>query len=91
MGPAGAYHILTKGGVGRGGVTGHLQGGIPHWLPYVSVDDPDATIARAKSLGAKILVDPEDIRGVGGFGVLEDPAGAVLAVMKALPPTKTST
>jgi hypothetical protein len=39
MGPAGAYHILSRGGVGRGGVTGHLQGGVPHWLPYVSVDE----------------------------------------------------
>ena len=87
MGPAGAYHILSRGGVGRGGVTGHLQGAAPHWLPYVAVDDADATIARARRLGAKILVGPEDIPGVGRYGVLEDPTGAVLAVMKAIPPT----
>jgi uncharacterized protein len=87
MGPAGNYYILSKGGVDRGGVTGHLPDGVrPHWLPYVEVDDPDATIARAKKLGAKIAVAPADIPDIGRFGVLEDPTGAVLAVMKALPP-----
>ena len=88
MGPGGAYHILNRDGVGRAGVTGHLQGAAPHWLPYVAVDDPDAIIARAKKLGAKILVGLENIPGVGRFGVLEDPTGAVLAVMKALPPSQ---
>jgi predicted enzyme related to lactoylglutathione lyase len=90
-GPGGAYHILSRGGVGRGGVTGHLSSGMsegaPHWLPYVAVEDPDATIAHARKLGAKIHAGPADIPGIGRFGVLEDPTGAVLAVMKALPPT----
>ncbi len=86
--PAGSYHILSRGGVARGGVTDHLNGAPPHWLPYVAVDDPDATLERAKKLGGKIHLGPEDIPGVGRFGVLEDPTGAVLAVMKALPPTQ---
>jgi predicted enzyme related to lactoylglutathione lyase len=49
------------------------------------VDDPDATIAKAKKLGATIQFGPEDIPGVGRFGVLQDPTGAVLAVMKPRP------
>jgi len=86
MGPAGAYHIISKGGVDRGGVTHHLPPGVPpHWLPYVSNDDVDAAIARAKRLGARIPINPEDIPGVGRFGVLQDPTGAVLALMKPLP------
>jgi predicted enzyme related to lactoylglutathione lyase len=81
-----AYHIVSAGGVDRGGVTGHLKGGAkPHWLPYVYVDDVDATIARARKLGATIHMDPEDIPGVGRFGVLLDPTGAALAVMKPRP------
>ena len=90
MGPAGNYYILSKDGVDRGGVTAHLPGGMkPHWLPYVEVDDADATIARAKKLGAKIPIAPEDIPGIGRFGVLEDPTGAVLAVMKSQPPKES--
>lgn len=78
MGPGESYHILSRDGVDRGGVTGHLlPDAPPHWLPYVAVDDVDATIARAKELGARIPVSPEDIPGIGRFGVLEDPTGAM--------------
>ena len=86
MGAGGAYHIVSRGGVDRGGATSHLAPGVPpHWLPYVFVDDPDATLAKAKKLGATIQFGPEDIPGVGRFGVLADPTGAVLAVMKPKP------
>jgi predicted enzyme related to lactoylglutathione lyase len=86
MGPGDTYHILSKGGVERGGVTSHLPSGVPpHWLPYVAVDDTDATIARARKLGATIPMSPEDIPGIGRFGVLKDPTGAVLAILKPLP------
>ncbi len=86
MGPGGTYHIVGKGGVDRGGMTSHLPPGVPpHWLPYVFVDDPDATVARATKLGATTQMNPEDIPGVGRFAVLSDPAGAVLAVMKPKP------
>jgi predicted enzyme related to lactoylglutathione lyase len=86
MGPAGTYHIVSRGGVDRGGVTSHLPSGVPpHWLPYVYVDDTDATAARARKLGATIPMNPEDIPGIGRFGVLQDPTGAVLAIMKPLP------
>ncbi len=86
MGPAGTYHIVSRGGVDRGGVTSHLPNGVPpHWLPYVIVDDTDATIARARAAGGTIPMNPEDIPGIGRFGVLKDPTGAALAVMKPLP------
>jgi predicted enzyme related to lactoylglutathione lyase len=86
MGPGGAYHIVSKGGVDRGGVTSHLPAKVaPHWLPYVRVEDVDAAIARAKRLGARIAVQPEDIPGIGRFGVMEDLTGALLALMKPMP------
>jgi hypothetical protein len=48
MGAGGAYHIVSRDGVDRG-ATSHLAPGVPpHWL-----DDPDATLAKAKKLGAK--------------------------------------
>ena len=89
MGAGGRYHILSRDGVDRAGASDYLRPGVaPHWLPYVAVDDVDATIARARALGAAIPVPPEEIPGIGRFGVLRDPAGAVLAVMKPLPRAK---
>jgi len=88
MGPAGSYHVLNSGGAGRGGVTEHLPAGLaPHWLPYVRVDDPDATLARAATFGGRVQLAAQDIPNTGRFGVLQDPTGAALAVMKPLPRT----
>ena len=88
MGRGEQYYVLSRDGVDRGGVTGHLPAGAPpHWLPYVAVDDVDATVARARRGGARIPVGAEDIPGIGRFGV-EDPTGAVLAVMKPPPREK---
>jgi len=90
MGPAGSYHILSRGGVDRGGVTSHLPPGAPaHWLPYVHASDVDATLARARTHGGTILFEAVDIPNIGRFGVLADPTGATLAVMKPLPRTGT--
>ena len=89
MGPGGTYHVLETKGVGRGGATTHMApGASPHWLPYVFVDDADATLAKARKLGATVHVGPEDIPGIGRFGVFQDPTGAVLAVMKPRPAAK---
>ena len=88
MGPAGTYHVLSKGGMDRGGITSQLlDGSGPHWLPYVSVDDADTTLALAKKLGGSVLFGPHDIDGIGRFGVVKDPTGAQLAVMKPAPIT----
>jgi predicted enzyme related to lactoylglutathione lyase len=57
----------------------------PHWLPYVFVDDADATIAKAKKGGGTVQFGPENIPGIGRFGVIQDPTGAVIAVMKPRP------
>lgn len=57
--------------------------GLPaHWLAYIGVDDADATVAKAKSLGAEPLMPVEDIPDVGRFGLLRDPQGAVFAIFQ---------
>jgi predicted enzyme related to lactoylglutathione lyase len=89
MGPDGVYHILSTGGVDRGGVTSFLAPGAPpHWLPYVHVDDADATIARAKKHGGTILFGPVEIPGVGRLGGWADPTGAALAIIDPQPMEK---
>jgi uncharacterized protein len=86
MGPGGIYHIISRGGVDRGGVTSHLPAGAsPHWLPYVAVDDVDATVANARNAGGTIPMSPADIPGVGRIAMLQDPTGAALAMIKPLP------
>ena len=47
-----------------------------HWLSYIGADDVDATVAHARSLGAKVGLPPTDAAEVGRFAVLEDPFGA---------------
>jgi predicted enzyme related to lactoylglutathione lyase len=65
-------------------------GAPPNWLLYVAVADADATVALARSLGAKVEVAPREIPGVGGFAVLSDPQGAVFAILQPADPSTYS-
>ena len=58
------------------------HGAPPAWLGYVVVEDCDATFAKAKELGAHVIVPPNDIETVGRFAVVADPQGAVFAFIK---------
>jgi predicted enzyme related to lactoylglutathione lyase len=64
---------------------GPLQGeGMPpHWNCYVSVDDADASAARAAELGATLLAEPFDVFDAGRMAAFTDPQGAVLSVWQA--------
>ncbi len=86
MGSGNTYYILSLGGVDRGGASGKISPGeVPHWLLYIEVQDPDVVIERARVHGGSVSMDATDIPGVGRFGVIVDPTGASLAVMKADP------
>ncbi|HKR65752.1 MAG TPA: VOC family protein [Thermoanaerobaculia bacterium] len=56
----------------------------PFWMPYFAVDDCDAKVALAQSIGANVYVPPMDIPNIGRFAVMADPQGAVFAVIKLL-------
>ena len=53
----------------------------PRWMTYVAVDDVDASAAKTKELGGKVLVEPMDIPNVGRFCIINDPAGAAIALI----------
>ncbi len=53
------------------------------WIVTFMVADVDASARLAESLGAKVVVSPKDIRGVGRFAVLKDPQGAVFEIFQA--------
>ncbi len=68
-------------------ITPGMGEGIPsHWAVYLTVEDCDATVSKAKSLGAQVYKDTSDIPGMGRFAVLADPQGAVFSVFESLTP-----
>jgi predicted enzyme related to lactoylglutathione lyase len=87
MEPGGTYYLLnTEGDRGRGGVMQKTDAKMPsQWVPYVHVADCDATLAKAGQLGASVCVPGTDIPGVGRIGMLVDPQGALVAVIKPAP------
>ncbi len=55
-----------------------------HWLVYWMVEDTHAAHAKADALGAKTLVPVTDVPGMVRFTVMQDPQGAVFALMNPL-------
>jgi predicted enzyme related to lactoylglutathione lyase len=56
----------------------------PHWAIYFAVEDCDATIEKAQSLGGKVEVQPMEVKNVGRFAILLDPQGGHFAVIQML-------
>lgn len=86
MGPMGTYHVLRVGETQTGGICRIPEGKEipPHWLAYIDVEDIDATLAKAESLGATVYQPKLDI-GFGEIAILADPQGAAFAVYHKKP------
>ena len=61
-------------------ITDDMPGMPSHWAVYWAVEDCDATVEQAKSMGASAMVEPTDIPP-GRFAVLRDPQGASFAII----------
>jgi hypothetical protein len=72
--------VGTKNGVGGGMQTKPMPNSPTGWLAYVQVDDVKTTVAKAKKLGAQIMVPYQTIPGMGAMGIFVDPTGGVLGV-----------
>ncbi|HEX6207294.1 MAG TPA: VOC family protein, partial [Actinomycetota bacterium] len=59
---------------------GGFHGKRIEWLSYVSVEDVDASAARADDLGADVIAGPRDVDGLGRVAYLADPMGARFGV-----------
>ena len=78
------YTFIKNGDSPIGGMMKHPMPGAPSmWLPYVGVDDIKAATAKAKSLGAEIIVDVREVMGHGQMSILRDPTGAAIALWQA--------
>ena len=86
------YTVVKVGDAPLGGIMGMPPGapaGMPPvWVPYVTVADVDAVVARVAGLGGKVHMPPTDIAGVGRFAVIADPQGATINVITYLAPAK---
>lgn len=66
----------------------------PHWTVYFGVDDVDAAVEKAQSLGATVYVPGTDIvpfegqPAIGRFAALGDPQGAAFSIFKDIPPAQ---
>src|SRR2546421_677512 len=55
-----------------------------YWLVYFGVDDVDGAFEKARKEGAEQILAPRDFPG-GRFGIVRDPQGAVLGLLKMKP------
>ncbi|WP_106397492.1 VOC family protein [Actinocorallia populi] len=85
------YYSLNAGGevVGGMGVPDDAPSGTPpHWLVYFAVDDPDATVEKLTRAGGTVLRPPFDMIA-GRMAVVQDPQGAMFALLKPEPMNPT--
>jgi hypothetical protein len=67
-----------------GSMPGVLPAGIPaHWMPYIGVNNLAASVSKAESLGAKVLMPAHTMEGVGSFSAITDPQGAAISLFEA--------
>lgn len=80
------YHICKAGNEMAGGmfdISNNPQfGDMPvMWMGYLSVDDVDARLEKAKTLGATVMGEPFDVEGVGRIAMVMQPDGAMIGWM----------
>ena len=54
----------------------------PYWLVYITVNDLDQSMKDATRLGGQIVVSAKGMGGQGRYCVIQDPAGAVVALFE---------
>ncbi len=75
------YTLVDTGG--SGGILKPKRGPWPARLTfYIDVNDLDAYVRKIKQAGGKILVERQEVTGVGQFSLFEDPDGRVLGMWK---------
>lgn len=79
------YAYVQTGG--EGGIDGGILAAPPHVPPsitfYVQVDDLDAYLRKAESLGGETCVPPTPIPNIGSFAMFLDPDGLCLGLYKS--------
>ena len=64
-------------------MTHPMPGAPSFWLAYVAVADIKAATAKAKSLGATIIKESQEVQGTGWFSIITDPTGATIGLWQS--------
>jgi hypothetical protein len=81
-------YVLASHGYARATVRGIPSGYDqvrPNWLPFVRVKNLAESLAKAKQLGAKVLLDPKPDLFEGRVAVIADPTGAAIGLLEWSP------
>ena len=85
MGEYADFNMMAPGNEGPAAGICHARGpnaGLPsQWLIYVTVEDVEESIAECQRRGGRVVDGPRPIGGKP-FCVIEDPAGAVAALIQ---------
>jgi len=77
---------MTIGTGVPGGIGGHIVELAPEWGNYVTfyveVEDLEAYLKKAETLGGKTLVSPVVLTGKGSFAWLAAPEGNIIGIWK---------
>lgn len=78
------YRVIQLDGHEIGGIKAPMPGetDAPRWDTYVTVDDVDATAAKAERLGGTVLVPPMQLGDAGRLTVVVHPAAGKLSAFE---------
>jgi hypothetical protein len=79
------YHLFTSQGKPRAGIIkipAELEKVNPGWAPYVAVADLEATVAKVKELGGRVIFAEKEHPAKGAVALIIDPTGAALFIYK---------
>jgi uncharacterized protein len=78
------YHFVdTQGGGINGGIMKPKEGPWPGNMAfYIDVDDLGSYRTRITEAGGKIIVEEQEVPGMGSFSLFSDPDGRVLGIWK---------
>lgn len=79
------YHFFTSQGKPRAGIIkipAELERVNPGWAPYVAVADLEATVAKVKELGGRVVFAETEHPAQGSVALIIDPTGAALFIYR---------
>lgn len=90
--PGHSYYHIFNGGEFIGGIppASYAPKGVPaHWQIYVQVANCEASVAKAKALGARVYMPTMKVEDQGWMAIVADPQGASFAMFQAAAKTAT--